>query len=80
MIDVVIKNFAIKVLQNKTVDGYHPCLKIDGVNSSDETKIIVQKLVELGCLSSDYNIAGRNGIQGTFNYDKIEYLIKSGLL
>ena len=75
---MILRNFLFKLLQNRTADGYHIDIRIDGVNRSDERNSVAEQLVKLGCLRENWIPIGRNGIQGQFDYDKIEELIKSG--
>lgn len=74
----VLRNFLFKLMNNKTADGYQICINIDGVNSSDERNAIAEKLVSLKCLSNEWRGIGRSGIQGQFNYDRIEKVINDG--
>ena len=73
-----LRNSLFKLMENKTADGYQIGINIDGVNSSDERDAIAKKLVSLKCLSNKWTRIGRSGIQGQFNYDRIEKVINDG--
>ena len=73
-----LRNFLFKLLQNPPSDGYHICIKIDGVTNSEQRNEMAEKLVKLGCLAHNWSGVGRDGIQGQFYYDRIEEVIKSG--
>ena len=78
MNNIILRNYLFKILQNKTNDGWHPGLLIDGINRSEDSDEIAKKLVKLGCLNPQYSLVGRNSIQGTFKYEQIQELILSG--
>ena len=73
-----LRNFLFKLLQIHPEDGYHVNIRIDGVTSSEQRNSIAKRLVNLGCLASNWSAVGRDGIQGQFNYDRIEEVVKSG--
>ena len=67
-----VKPFLKKVLENRTGDGWHPRITVDGATSSEVTKAVATILEGCNCLKSGWSITGRNGIQGTFSYGEIE--------
>lgn len=72
-----IKPFLKKVLENKTRGGWHPNITIDNVSTSDVRNAVAKILVGSELLKEGWSPVGRNGIQGTFFYDKIEaYLLE----
>lgn len=49
--DIIYINYLHKILNNKTIDGYHPALKIDGIHSSEDrneiANILINELLKL---------------------------------
>lgn len=78
MKEMVLRNCLFKLLQTRSDDGWLPAFKVDGVSTSDERNEVAEKLVALGCLSSNWKAVGRTSIQGTFDYNRVKELIVSG--